>query len=401
MQDGGDGEHPSAYCYRCGHFWTTRTESPPRRCPRCHSSRWDVPERRVRACRFCGEEFRMGSLEDPCPSCGRRQNEPDSDRGLHCNQCDYDWVRRGDSLPKSCPLCRSAEWNLPKADRLMCHQCGHVWRNQSGHPSKCPGCQSRMWDRPSMAVRCQRCGHAWRMRFPRPDDTASMCPRCKSRRWDEPMVVVTSPSEGDIQYTGARSRPETSLIVCRGCGRRWYARDGGDASCPGCGLTASYRDRIESTSMLLWSSGSMSLTYVVENSCGCVYLWDDDYPVACRYIHEVLRQLDSTIGNLMRRVNDGSTGDEFRMLADDMIAHRDDYVQTIDYFRKRLSLGQEDATILALHFTGMGPEAIARRMSREEGEVRLAFDRIMDAYANSGIVVDDTIFTEDPFSHYS
>lgn len=400
MRDGEAGERQPAYCYRCGHFWTPRTESEPRRCPRCHSSRWDVPERRVRECRFCGREYRMGSLEDPCPSCGHRQNEPLSDRSLHCNQCDYDWVRRGDGLPKRCPLCRSADWNLPKPDRLMCQQCGHIWKNQSGHPSKCPRCQSRVWDRPSRAVLCQRCGHAWRMRSPRSDGTAATCPKCKSRRWNEPMVVVTSPRKGEAHYMGVRERPDTALVVCRGCGRRWYMRDGGNASCPECGLMASYRDRIETTSLPLWSSGTLELTYVVENGYGCVYLWDGDYPVACRYVHEVLRSLDTTIGDLVQDVNGGRMGDGFAALADDMNIHRDDHLQMVGYFRKRLSLEVEDATILALHFTGMGPEAIARRLSLDEGEVRRAFDRIMDAYTNSGIIVDDTIFTEDPFSHY-
>lgn len=32
--------------------------------------------------------------------------------------------------------------------------------------------------------------------------------------------------------------------------------------------------------------------------------------------------------------------------------------------------------------------------------VRKAFDRIMAAYADNGIVVDDSIFTDDPISQY-
>ena len=238
------------------------------------------------------------------------------------------------------------------------------------------------------------------MRPPRSDDAVSICPKCKSQKWNEPMAVVTNPGDGVPHYSGVRARPETMLVVCKGCGSRWYMRDGGTTSCPGCGLMVSYHDRIETTSMRLWSSGSMSLTYVVENGYGCVYLWDDDIPVSCMYIHEVLRLLDLTIGNLIRCVNNGELKDEFSSLADDMVRHKDDHLQTIDYFRKRLSLTFDDAEILALHFPGMGTEAIARHLSKDEGDVRQAFDRIMDAYSNSGIIVDDTIFTEDPFSHY-
>ena len=48
----------------------------------------------------------------------------------------------------------------------------------------------------------------------------------------------------------------------------------------------------------------------------------------------------------------------------------------------------------------MGPEAIARKLSLDESMVSEAFDRIMDAYRDSGIIVDDTIYTNDPFSYY-
>ena len=88
----------------------------------------------------------MSTLEDPCPSCGRRQDEGLTDRSLHCNQCDYDWNRRGTQSPLRCPLCHSAEWNRPKAGRLMCQQCGHVWKSTVGRPKRCPRCRSKVWD---------------------------------------------------------------------------------------------------------------------------------------------------------------------------------------------------------------------------------------------------------------
>ena len=34
--------HAAASCYRCGHWWKTRT-SKPKKCPRCRSRLWDSP----------------------------------------------------------------------------------------------------------------------------------------------------------------------------------------------------------------------------------------------------------------------------------------------------------------------------------------------------------------------
>ncbi len=389
-----------AYCYRCGHLWIPKSESVPKRCPRCHSCRWNVPERRVRTCRFCGVQFRMDSLDDPCPKCGRRQDEPLNDWNLHCNRCDYEWRRRSEALPKTCPMCRSTDWNKPKEERLMCQQCGHVWRRQAERPAKCPKCQSRQWDRPSQAVRCQRCGHAWKMRGSRADGARTMCPRCKSRRWDEPMMISRESREGSIRYSGVSSRPQTVLLECGGCGNRWYIRDDGPAACPVCGLKVSYHDRMVSSSMVMWEDRWSSLMYTVENGCGCVYLWDGDYPVTCMYVHEALVDLGMTMAEVLDCVNRGERSDSFEGLAERMRSRRDEYRSRTEYFVKRLSLSPRDAEILAIHFTGMGPEAIARHFSMDEGDVRSAFDRIMDAYANSGIIVDDTIFTEDPFRYY-
>lgn len=400
MTDGGADPQGLAFCYRCGHLWTPRSGRPPKRCPRCHSCRWDVPERKVRACRFCGTEFTMASLEDPCPHCGRRQNEPDSDRALHCNQCDYDWYRRGDSLPQRCPLCHSTEWASPKAERLMCQQCGHVWRRQAERPERCPLCQSKIWDRPLRAVRCQRCGHVWKMRSSRSEGAVSVCPRCKSRKWNEPMLIARRTDDGATSYAGISSPPEKRLMTCRGCGAKWYAKGDEGDTCPVCGKTVDFRDRVASTSMTLWVDGGSELMYVTENGYGCVYLMDGDVPVSCLYIHQVLERLGMTIGDVIRHVNVGDMRDIFAELARYMDSVKGIDEAHVGYFMKRLSLSRCDATILALHFTGMSPSAIAKHLSYSDGEIAAAFDRIMSAYADSGIIVDDTIFTEDPFSMY-
>ena len=86
--------------------------------------------------------------DEPCPQCGRSADEG----MLRCNQCDHEWVMRGTSLPKKCPVCRSFSWNGPKMHRFACYRCGHVWRNRSEHPVKCPKCQSRRWDSPALRL---------------------------------------------------------------------------------------------------------------------------------------------------------------------------------------------------------------------------------------------------------
>ena len=392
-------DQPPVYCYRCGHLWIPKTETSPKRCPRCRSSRWDVPERKLRLCKFCGTQFQMGTLGDPCPSCGRRQDEDLTDRNLHCNQCDYEWRRKSATLPKTCPMCRSTEWNAPKVERLMCQQCGHVWRNSTGRPKRCPSCRSKVWDQPLRAVSCQRCGHVWRLRGSEPRDRTAACPGCGTRRWNVPLSVILDDSDGYGRYVqGSTSR--RGLIVCRTCGDRWYSTEGEDCICPGCGTRASFHDRIASTSMVLWNDGDSELTYVVENGYGCVYLWDDDMPVACRYIHEVLSVFDATIGDIVRNVNERTDRYDWKSLADDMRHGQNTYEKYIGYFEKRLSLSHADARILAIHFTGMSPEAIARKLSLAESSVFSAFDRIMEAYCDSGIIVDDTIYTRDPFVYY-
>lgn len=92
--------------------------------------------------------------------------------------------------------------------------------------------------------------------------------------------------------------------------------------------------------------------------------------------------------------------DTFGELVDYMYEHRDDYKQYIPYFKKRLNLSDTDSKILSIHFIGMGPEAIAVKFSIPYEKVKESFDRIMNAFADSGIAVDDTVFTENPFDYY-
>lgn len=152
--------------------------------------------------------------------------------------------------------------------------------------------------------------------------------------------------------------------------------------------------------MSLWKRDRFELTYVSENGYGCVYLWDDDIPIVCRYMNEVFTRFSMNIGQIIEAVNNKSMDNEWKELSEEMYADREGYTKYIDYFMKRLSLEKHDARILAMHFTGMAPEAIAKKFHYDEVDVFFAFERIMKAYSDSGIVVDDTIFTEDPFKYY-
>lgn len=387
-----------AFCYRCGHLWAPKGEGEPRRCPRCHSSRWDVPERKLRRCKFCGVEFHMASLDEKCPGCGRLQTEGLTKRCLHCNQCDYDWYSRFPERPQTCPMCRSTQWDSPKVLKLMCSQCGHLWRSQSEHPKRCPHCRSTLWDRPVCAVRCQRCGHSWKMRAQRSEGVAIACPRCRSRSWNVPVSVTAGAAGGYI--LGTPSGENTTLIICSTCGSRWYSSPDDRTPCPSCGSPIGPREIINSSSMPLWSEGDLELCYVSSNGCGCVYLWERGVPVACMYIHEVLKEYGVKMTEVVESVNSDDGRFDWRPLAERMSESRDDYRKYIGYFKKRFSLSELDARILAIHFTGMSPKAIALMLSMDEAEISGSFERIMAAYSDSGIIVDDTIFMENPFSYY-
>lgn len=400
-----------AFCYRCGYAWVPKTAARSKRCPRCHSSRWDVPEKRDRACKFCGFVWRMESKDDPCPHCGHRQTEGLNDRSLHCNQCDYEWRRRGPGRPKKCPLCHSTEWDRPAVRKLVCQQCGHLWRSRTATPERCPQCQSQLWNQPLKVVRCQRCGHVWKMRADRGKGIRTVCPHCRTAEWDKSPRTYTclqcgrtyilrkEHDEGRCPICDQHSRPR-NLIVCASCGRQWYGDARASEQCPTCGALTSPKDRPNATSMTLWKDGREELTYLSENGLGFVYLWEDGVPVTARYMSEVYRRFHRDIGQIVEAVNTGELDGEWREFADDLRRNQNGYERFIDYFQKRLSLSADDAVILSLHFTGMNAESIAKKLGRGNKEVSDAFDRIMKAYSDSGIIVDDTIFTEDPFKFY-
>lgn len=322
---------------------------------------------------------------------------------LRCNQCDHEWVMRGTSLPKKCPLCRSASWNEPRMHRFACYRCGHVWRNRSEHPVKCPNCQSRRWDAPALRLQCRRCGYRWVPRDGRSSDDVRICPSCKSVRWREAPRIRECSGCGSIFMAQGEGRLCPSCRRgggvagrCGFCGFEWNADDDGWSVCPRCGKSRSVQDEV----VEFWADGDRSLRYVFSDGCATLYLWEDGMPVAARYLRDVLADMDATAGQLMYMIGNPKYSETWGILAADMHKHRDDYERNIPYLSRRLNLSEGDARVLAIHFSGMGPEAIAVRFGMGIDDVRRTFDRIMNAYEDNGIVVDDSIFTEDPFAFY-
>ena len=84
------------HCNQCDHVWTRRGENDPRRCPACHSDKWNQPRLHQYTCLRCG----------------------------------YVWRTRTDK-PKKCPNCQSPHWDEP-VYRLQCRRCGYKWTTREG-----------------------------------------------------------------------------------------------------------------------------------------------------------------------------------------------------------------------------------------------------------------------------
>lgn len=84
-----------------------------------------------------------------CPRCGmvfRKDSETVHLTDRLCLQCGHVWKSRGRTLPKRCPVCRSARWNTPARENLECLRCGHRWTPRGvGVPVNCPRCKSVYW----------------------------------------------------------------------------------------------------------------------------------------------------------------------------------------------------------------------------------------------------------------
>lgn len=149
-----------------------------------------------------------------------------------------------------------------------------------------------------------------------------------------------------------------------------------------------------------WSDETYRIIFSDDNGSVSVYLWNGRAPIASMYLHDLLRKRNMTISDISCYAGNPDYAEFWEKVKDYMLEHSEDYCTYISYFMKRLNVSEADAKILAIHFEGMRPEAIALKMSISLEEVRTAFNRIMAAYSDSGIVVDDTVFTDDPFGRY-
>ena len=412
---GGSQEHSwngkKAYCYRCGHLWIVRGDKRPRLCPRCRTSRYDVPQKKDHKCQFCGNIWRLERIDDKCPQCGRGIYDTSDPLKHHCNQCDYVWTARTTESPARCPLCNSSKWNNPKIPQYVCRRCGHVWSYDKGLPGRCPKCQSLKWNENAFKLQCRRCGYKWISNNTESSDNVRMCPSCKSKKWNEPPNMVSCSKCGSIfiPQTTAKVCPKCSRKSlkfedidreCGFCGTKWMASGSGPDICPRCGLKIPEADDGSESQIVLWKKDGFKLTYLFKDGVGCMYLWNNGIPETATYIEPFLNENGLKLKSLVQMAANPEFDGFWNTVAESMHSCKDDYVSNIPYFMKRLGLDKHCAEVLALHFIGMCPEAIAMRLDQPIDHIRHVFDIIMDSYTDNGIVVNDHIFTDDPIALY-
>ena len=123
---------------------------------------------------------------------------------MNCLRCSHEWIHRTADAPKTCPRCKTPEWNTPAPPALKCAKCSYEWRPRTGTvPEKCPGCKTKKWngapaptpspspetqtqldrfnsidlpDEPHTA-KCPKCSHEWQSRT----DAPKKCPKCQAR----------------------------------------------------------------------------------------------------------------------------------------------------------------------------------------------------------------------------
>ncbi|WII07992.1 hypothetical protein PED39_02010 [Methanomassiliicoccales archaeon LGM-RCC1] len=391
-------------CFRCGHQWISRSDERPVSCPSCRSRRFDVPSKEHK-CFNCGAEWAPKHSSDICPGCGSSVSDIGVSRGFSCNQCGHRWVSRGSEKPVKCPRCKSRNWDEPKIPRFTCRKCGYVWKSKMEHPEQCPKCRSRSWDKDTFKLKCFRCGHKWILTEGVEPNAVKTCPSCRSMKWDElpPKSECFRCGRMFIQFKRNSLCPickgeDHSEFRCGFCGAEWVASADAKKICPACGLV--FSDDESEKLIVLWEKDGLRLVYLFKDGIGCVYLWEGSYPISCRYMDELLDEKGLEFATIVRHAGNERYGRFWDSLTEDMMSRRDSYRENIPYFMDRLGLNEGQAEILALHFTGMSPETIALRLGRSLRDIRSEFTRIQNAFSRGGIVVNDSVYTEDPISCY-
>ena len=256
----------------------------------------------------------------------------------------------------------------------------------------------------SSKLQCRRCGYRWKANAGKTSEDVRMCPSCKSTHWNETprmkccrvcsrYFIVRNPEQEVCQACG--STKSSYRMVCNFCNTEWSSTSQQSSTCPRCGKPNPMDDAMD-----LWTLGRIKLKYVCDEGYNVIYLWEGDIPVASMYSHDFLSEVGMTAKTFAASIRSPEHVETWKRVARSMYDRRDSYKENIPYFMAKLDLCEFDATVLALHFTGMCPEAISIRMSLRPSEIRSSFDRIMQAYKDTGIKVNDSLYTPDPISYY-
>ena len=406
--NGGSWNGKRAYCFRCGHQWIVRTDARPRACPSCRSARYDTPAEKGIACPSCGAVWNPKDPDDTCPDCGKSLRETPEQPRYHCNQCGHDWTSRVSGKPLKCPVCRSMKWDAERLNQFTCRKCGYVWKSGLDRPKKCPSCKSQTWDSDTFKLKCFRCGYKWMLSKGADPDSVRTCPSCRSRKWNELPRVAKCFKCGSLFIQQKREgtcprcsdSPGYAECTCGFCNTAWITNGDGKGICPRCGLIVSEEDDASEKLIRLYEKDKYRLNYLFKDGIGCVYLWEGSFPVACEYMDRLLRDLRLRFETFIDRVGSPRRKMFWDSVVEKLLEGKDAYRQNIPYFMERLGLDGRSAEILALHFIGMSPEVISLRFETTLKDIRTEFTGIQEAFSKSGIVVNDSVYTEDPISCY-
>ena len=407
---GGGPEHlwkgKRLYCFKCGHQWISRSETRPNVCPKCHIRRYDIPPD-MYTCKSCGAEWKPGCVDDICPKCGHAITEGTSVREHSCNQCGHIWTSRNSEPPVRCPNCKTRNWNEPKVPQFLCHKCGYVWKSRIGYPNMCPSCRSKNWDKDTFKLKCFKCGHKWVLNEGMEPDSVTSCPSCRSKKWNQLPNTSECVRCGRLFIVGrkrnvcpeCRGSPGCKRCECGFCGAEWISENDKEDVCPICGEILSKEGSSEKL-IELWKNEEYRLNYLFKDGIGCIYLWRGKRPEACRYMEKMLDKWNLSFNTAIGRAKSERYRRFWESVIEDMLSHKDDFRENIPYLMRRLRLDPKQSEILALHFTRMSLETISLRLGRPLKEIRHEFTRIQAAYNECGIIVNDSVYTENPMSLY-
>ncbi|MBR2255041.1 MAG: hypothetical protein IJ856_04405 [Candidatus Methanomethylophilaceae archaeon] len=256
-------------------------------------------------------------------------------------------------------------------------------------------------------MKCFRCGYKWVLSEGALPDTVSSCPSCRSRKWDELPRTESCRACGRYFVPSGRGRtcpaclaePGSTERRCGLCGMEWVSRGMADRVCPGCGLVVCQDDASERL-VPLWDDGTYRLCYLFKDAIGCVYLWEGRYPVCCEYMDKLIGRIGVRFETFLGRAGQRTYDGFWENVVNGMLERKDDYKGDIQFLTERLKITSFQAEVLALHISGMGPEVLSIRLGVSLKDIRKDFTIIQSAFDNSGILVNDSVYTDDPLSLY-